>query len=275
MKKGDWNDPLLKQVLPVLDEIHDVSGYLSDPVGDLKAEISPGVLNKYQGRVLLVTTGACAVHCRYCFRRHFPYAQSTPDKKHWLQTLATIRRDLSLSEVILSGGDPLMLTDSRLKEMCTELAAIPHIKTLRFHSRVPLFLPERVTEAFLAWTSQLPLKKVMVIHANHANELDGTVDLALAGLRAAGFTLLNQSVLLKGVNDTVEALAHLSERLFEAQVLPYYLHQLDKVQGASHFAVETNQGIDLMKSLRTRLPGYLVPKFVVEISGKRSKQAIV
>ena len=275
MKKGDWHDPLLKQVLPIVSEQQAVAGFVADPVGDLEAEIASGVLHKYQGRVLLVTTGACAVHCRYCFRQHFPYADSLANSKHWQTTLAKIQADSEIHEVILSGGDPLMLSDTRLQTMCESLAQIPHIKTLRFHTRVPLFLPERITAEFLSWLSALAVQKVMVIHANHANELDEVVGERLLALRDANFTVLNQSVLLKGVNDSLGALSDLSFRLFDYQVLPYYLHQLDRVQGAAHFEVERNKAIGLLDALKTVLPGYLVPKLVEEISGKRSKQAIV
>ena len=274
MKKGDWNDPLLKQVLPIQAETKLLDGFNSDPVGDLNAVISTGVLQKYQGRVLLITTGACAVHCRYCFRRHFPYAGSLANKKQWQETLLSIKNDESIHEVILSGGDPLMLPDERLKQMCFDLANIPHVKTLRFHTRIPIFLPERFDESFLQWFAELPSQKVMVIHANHANELDQTVGDGLLKLRDAGATLLNQSVLLKGINDNVNTLSELSHRLFEFQVLPYYLHQLDKVQGGAHFEVDREEGILLIKGLKKIMPGYLVPKLVEEISGERSKRTI-
>lgn len=275
MTKGDWNDPLLRQVLPIIDEQKIVAGFVSDPVGDLNAEISSGMLSKYQGRVLLITTGACAVHCRYCFRRHFPYGDSLVSQKNWQNTINEISADKTIHEVILSGGDPLMLSDERLQGMCEALAQIPHIKTLRFHSRIPLFLPERINSTFLLWASALPVNKVMVIHANHSNELDEVVGQCLDVLQTAGFTLLNQSVLLKGVNDNAVALTELSYRLFDFKVLPYYLHQLDRVQGAAHFAVKRDRAIALLETLKEQLPGYLVPKLVEEISGKRSKQAIV
>ena len=275
MKKGDWNDPLLKQVLPIKDEQKLVSGYTTDPVGDLNAEISLGVLHKYQGRVLLITTGACAVHCRYCFRRHFPYGDSLANQKNWQKTIEKISADNSIHEVILSGGDPLMLSDNRLQSMCEALAQIPCVKTLRFHTRIPLFLPERINSTFLSWVSDLPVKKVMVIHANHANELDEVVGRCLKNLHANGFTLLNQSVLLKGVNDSSVALSRLSHRLFAYDVLPYYLHQLDRVEGAAHFEVPYDKAMALIEALKVQLPGYLVPKLVEEVSGKRSKQAIV
>ena len=275
MKKGDWDDPLLKQVLPLVEENELVSGFVSDPVGDLNSEISPGVLHKYQGRVLMITTGACAVHCRYCFRRHYPYVESIAEKNNWQKTLEAIKADTSLSEVILSGGDPLMLSDDKLQQMCAELAEIPHVKTLRFHTRLPLFLPERINADFLAWSQSLDIQKVMVIHANHANELDHNVEASLKKLSEAGFTLLNQSVLLKGVNDNLESLQNLSQVLFSMGVLPYYLHQLDRVQGAAHFEVKKTNAINLHERLREALPGYLVPRLVTEISGKRSKQTLV
>lgn len=274
MKKRDWNDPLLKQVLPIQDETKSVVGFVADPVGDLNAVISSGVLQKYQGRVLLITTGACAVHCRYCFRRHFPYASSMPDKNKWQETLLSIQKDKSIHEVILSGGDPLMIPDDRLQTMCEDIAQIPHVKTLRFHTRIPIFLPERINSTFLEWATALPIQKVMVIHANHANELDKVVGETLAKLHEAGFTLLNQSVLLKGVNDRVETLRVLSHQLFSLKVLPYYLHQLDKVEGGAHFEVDRKQAIKLLKDLKKCLPGYLTPRLVEEISGERSKLAI-
>jgi len=275
MRKRDWNDPLLKQVLPTSSETEAVFGFVSDPVGDLNSEVSSGVLHKYQGRVLLVTTGVCAVHCRYCFRQHFPYGDSLADKKHWQTTLEKLKEDNTIKEVILSGGDPLMLIDSRLQSMCEVIASIPHIKTIRFHTRVPLFLPERITQEFLTWFKALKVQKVIVIHANHVNELDDAVGVVLSELKNSGATLLNQSVLLKDVNDNVESLRKLSEKLFEFEVLPYYLHQLDKVKGAAHFEVDRLEAIALMNQLKEVLPGYLIPKYVEEVSGERSKQSIV
>ncbi len=274
IKKGDWNDPLLKQVLPMNQEQHQVDGFTTDPVGDSKASIATGVLQKYQGRVLLITTGACAVHCRYCFRRHFPYAESMADKRHWHDTLKQINNDCSLHEVILSGGDPLMLSDERLASMCHDLAAIPHIKTLRFHTRLPVILPKRIDDSFLSWLDEIDLHKVMVIHANHANELDYQTGRVLKRLAEHKVTLLNQSVLLNGVNNNTQSLLDLSHRLFQFGVLPYYLHVLDKVQGAAHFDVNDERAISLLNSLKQGLPGYLVPKLVKEISGERSKQSL-
>jgi EF-P beta-lysylation protein EpmB len=278
MQKGDWNDPLLQQVLPINQENIETRGFVNDPIGDLQAEASSGLLHKYQGRVLLVTTGACPVHCRYCFRREFPYADSSPDKKQWQNTLDYIQGDNSIHEVIFSGGDPLMLSDDRLQKMCVEIAAIPHVKTLRFHTRVPVFLPERINQSlrkmFTALSAAQEIQKVMVIHINHANEIDEHVSRALSDLRKDGFTLLNQSVLLKGVNDDVATLSELSHKLMANNVLPYYLHQLDRIQGAAHFEVERDQSIRLVEGLRNHLPGYLVPRLVEDISGERSKLPI-
>ncbi|WP_299877315.1 EF-P beta-lysylation protein EpmB [uncultured Cocleimonas sp.] len=278
MQKGDWNDPLLQQVLPINQENIETRGFVNDPIGDLQAEASSGLLHKYQGRVLLVTTGAFPVHCRYCFRREFPYADSSPDKKQWQNTLDYIQGDNSIHEVIFSGGDPLMLSDDRLQKMCVEITAIPHVKTLRFHTRVPVFLPERINQSlrkmFTALSAVQDIQKVMVVHINHANEIDEHVSRALSDLRKDGFSLLNQSVLLKEVNDDVATLSELSHKLMANHVLPYYLHQLDRIQGAAHFEVERDRSIKLMEGLRNNLPGYLVPRLVEDISGKRSKLPI-
>jgi len=278
MQRGDWNDPLLQQVLPINQENIETLGFVNDPIGDLQAEVSSGLLHKYQGRVLLVTTGACPVHCRYCFRREFPYADSSPDKKQWQNTLDYIQSDKSIHEVIFSGGDPLMLSDDRLQKMCVEIAAIPHVRTLRFHTRVPVFLPERINQSlrkmFVALSAVQDIQKVMVVHINHANEIDEHVSRALSDLRKDGFSLLNQSVLLKEVNDDVATLSELSHKLMANHVLPYYLHQLDRIQGAAHFEVERDRSIKLMEGLRNNLPGYLVPRLVEDISGKRSKLPI-
>lgn len=275
MKKGDWQDPLLQQVLPLIDEEDETPNFVSDPVGDLDSEISSGLLHKYQGRVLLIATGACPVHCRYCFRREFPYSDSIPDKKHWESTIMHINADDSIHEVIFSGGDPLMLSDERLKQMCVDISNIPHVRTIRFHTRVPVFLPERITTDFLTWLEGLDIQKVMVIHSNHANELDERVGGVLGRLRSAGVTLLNQTVLLKGVNDSVTVLSDLMQCLFSYQVLPYYLHQLDRVKGSAHFEVDREVALELVESLKKQLPGYLVPRFVEEVSGERSKRPIV
>lgn len=271
MKKGDPNDPLFRQVFPLFAEDQISPGFSADPVADLAAMPSPGVLQKYAGRVLLVTTGACAIHCRYCFRRHFPYAEHNPAQAQWEQALHYIARTPSVREVILSGGDPLTLTDNRLSELVQALAAIPHVKRLRIHTRLPVVLAERVDSHLLHWLAQTPLQKVMVIHANHANELDGKVAAALGELSRAGCRLFNQAVLLRGINDEVSTLCDLSESLFDAGVIPYYLHLLDRVQGAAHFEVEIGTAQYLHQTLRARLPGYLVPLLVQELAGAPSK----
>lgn len=275
IEKGNWNDPLLKQILPNPEELKVVEGYVSDPVGDLSAGLSPGVLKKYHGRALIVTTGACAIHCRYCFRQEYPYTDLNPARNQWKDTIDTIVNDTSINEIILSGGDPLVLSDERLADLCEQLVAIPHIDTLRLHTRLPVALPERIDSAFLNWFGELNINKVMVIHANHPNEIDENIGYRLQALRQVGVTVLNQSVLLKGVNDNVDTLEKLSRALFKYQILPYYLFVLDKVQGAAHFDMQDDNGVRLVEGLRDRLPGYLVPKLVREISGKRSKTPIV
>lgn len=275
MRRHDPDDPLLRQVLPLAAEDDDSAGYGPDPVGDLPALAAPGVLHKYRGRALLVTTGACGVHCRYCFRRHFPYGDANPTVDQWRPALAYIASDTTISEVILSGGDPLSLPDARLAELIEQLAALPHVRRLRVHTRLPIVLPERVDDGLCAWLAATPLQKVVVVHANHANEIDTATAAALGRLRGCGATLLNQSVLLRGVNDAVASLADLSEALFAAGVLPYYLHLLDKVRGAAHFDVTETEAVRLVTELRSRLPGYLVPRLVREIAGEASKRPIM
>jgi L-lysine 2,3-aminomutase len=232
------------------------------------------VLHKYHGRALLIASGSCAINCRYCFRRHFPYGEEMAAAGQWRQALEHLRRDDSISELILSGGDPLALATSKLEELSRGLADLPHVTRLRIHTRLPVVLPERIDPAFMAWLAALPLQKVVVLHANHANELDDGVDAACARLRDTGASLLNQSVLLRGVNDDAEVLAGLSERLFAAGVLPYYLHQLDRVQGTAHFEVDDVRALALMEALRARLPGYLVPRLVREVGGEASKRPV-
>lgn len=274
MKKSDPRDPLLLQVLPLGVELNETSGFSSDPVGDMASKAAPGVLHKYAGRVLLVATGACGVHCRYCFRRHFPYGDETASSGHWQSALTAIRGDSSIHEVILSGGDPLSLSDRRLRELTDALRDIPHVHRLRIHSRQPIVLPERVDASLLAWLRSIPLQKVLVLHVNHANELDDQVREACRSLRDAGVTLLNQSVLLRDINDSADALSALSEALFAAGILPYYLHLLDRVQGAAHFEVNEARAVALMRELLTRLPGYLVPRLVRETPGDASKTPV-
>ena len=271
MRHGDPADPLLRQVLPLDDEDRIVPGFVLDAVGDREARGGTGIVHKYDGRALLVATGSCAIHCRYCFRRHFPYGEETAAANQWREALAYLAADASLSEVLLSGGDPLSLATPKLAEFTDALAGLPHVRRLRLHTRLPVVLPERVDDALLAWLSALPQQRVVVIHANHANEIDAGVARALGELRRAGAILLNQAVLLRGVNDDVAALADLSERLFDAGVLPYYLHQLDRVAGAAHFEVPEAESLALHAALSARLPGYLVPRLVREVAGAPAK----
>jgi EF-P beta-lysylation protein EpmB len=274
MRRGDRHDPLLRQVLPVLDEDRLAPGFGLDPVGDGAARAAPGVIHKYRGRALLIATGSCAVHCRYCFRRHFPYGEETAASNDWLLAVEYLRGDASITEVLLSGGDPLSLATPKLAQLTRQLATIPHLRRLRLHSRLPVVLPERVDGPLLEWLGSLPWPVSLVIHANHGNEIDDTVAAALGRLRRAGVVLLNQAVLLRGVNDEVDVLAELSERLFDVGVLPYYLHQLDRVAGASHFEVDEGSARELHRQLRLRLPGYLLPRLVREVAGAGSKTAL-
>jgi EF-P beta-lysylation protein EpmB len=271
MRPGDANDPLLRQVLPMAAELDEVPGFVADPVGDAEATRRPGLIHKYEGRVLLVTTGVCAIHCRYCFRRHFPYAEGPRSLADWQPVLDEITDDESVHEVILSGGDPLMLVDHALAELVEELAAIPHLRRLRVHTRLPIVIPERVTDELVDLLRGSPLTPIVVVHVNHAHELDASTVAALARFSDAGIPLLNQAVLLRGVNDTLAAQAALCEKLVDHRVLPYYLHQLDRVAGAAQFEVPVETGRQIVAELRTRLPGYAVPRFVAEVTGASSK----
>jgi len=274
MRHGDPDDPLLRQVLPLAAEADATPGYIADPLGEATARRAPGLLQKYRGRALLITTSACAVHCRYCFRREFPYSEQSGDGPRFREALQEIARDASLEEIILSGGDPLSLSDARLAMLTNELAAIPHIKRLRVHTRQPIVLPARVDAGLSSWLRALPWPIVFVLHANHPNEIDAEVRSACAQLRALGVTLLNQTVLLRGVNDDADVLAELSRSLFEAGVLPYYLHMLDRVTGTAHFDVPETRARQLAGELTARLPGYLVPRLVREVEGAASKVAL-
>ena len=274
MGRGDLNDPLLRQVLPLAAELTEAPGFVADPVNDLAAQAVPGVLHKYHGRALLIATGACAVHCRYCFRREYPYRHASVRADTWGAALAYLAADPSIHEVILSGGDPLTLSNARLERLLAALARIPHVQRLRLHSRQPVVMPERLDAGLLTLLTASRLRPVLVIHANHPHELDETVRAALARLAAAGVVLLNQSVLLRGVNDSVETLAALSEALFATRVLPYYLHLLDPVRGAAHFDVNEIEASAIMDQLRRRLPGYLLPRLVREQPGQSAKTPI-
>ena len=274
IKKNDLTDPLLRQVLPLTEELQTVEGFGHDPVGDLQATAAPGVLHKYHGRVLLTATGACAIHCRYCFRRHFPYGEENPGRNNWQAGIDYLLNHPEVDELILSGGDPLMLDTPQLAKLAQQLTTVPHLKRLRLHTRLPVVLPERIDGRLLEWFHSLPWQTVMVIHANHANEFDASVATALSRLQRTGMILLNQSVLLRGVNDDEESLTQLSETLFDHGVIPYYLHLLDRVAGAAHFDVEERHARNLLQGLRTRLPGYLIPRMVREIEGQPNKQPV-
>jgi EF-P beta-lysylation protein EpmB len=271
MRPGDPSDPLLRQVLPLADELCDVPGYRTDPVDDASATCHPGLLQKYQGRVLMVTTPTCAVHCRYCFRRHFDYASTPRSLEDWQPALDQIARDPSIQEVVLSGGDPLMLPDPRLQRLVHQLEAIPHLRRLRLHTRLPIVIPQRVTDELVTCLSATRLTPIVVVHANHAAELDEGVAQALTRVVEAGIPVLNQSVLLRGVNDAADTLVALSLRLLDLRVMPYYLHQLDQVAGAAHFWVPIERGRELLAAMRSQLPGYAVPRYVREEPGRASK----
>lgn len=274
MRPGDPDDPLLLQVLPLGRELDEAAGFRADPVGDRAAAVAPGLLQKYRGRALLLVTAACAVHCRYCFRRELPYDELGAGPAGWDEALRRVATDPEIEEVILSGGDPLAVSDERLAELAAAIAAIPHVRRLRIHSRNPVVLPERVDDRLLAWLAGGRLRPVLVVHANHAREIDAAVGAAFARLREAGVTLLNQSVLLAGVNDSGAALAELSEALFEAGALPYYLHLLDRVRGAAHFEVSEARARRLLGRAAARLPGYLVPRLVREEPGAAAKVSV-
>ncbi|WP_110688017.1 EF-P beta-lysylation protein EpmB [Salinicola aestuarinus] len=271
IRPRDPGDPLLRQVLPVASETETATGFVDDPLAERDHTPKPGLIHKYAGRVLLIASPACAINCRYCFRRHFPYDDNAPSMREWETTLDYLRGDDSIREVILSGGDPLASSDRRLAALVERLSEIPHLKRLRIHTRLPVVIPARVDDALLGWLGETRLQRVMVLHINHAQEIDDAVIGACQRLRDAGVTLLNQSVLLRGVNDDVATLEALSEQLFDAGVLPYYLHVLDPVRGASHFDVGDDEARDLVAALRARAPGFLVPRLVREIPGEPNK----
>lgn len=268
------DDPILKQFIPLNEETIETEGFYSDPVGDSQATQAPGLIHKYHGRVLLIASGSCAVNCRYCFRRHFAYSQSFAPRNRWRASIEYIRQHSDIHEVILSGGDPLTQETKTLKYLTDTLEQIDHVKTLRIHSRIPVVLSTRIDQEFSDWASQLQLKKVMVLHINHANEITDNADRAIKKLKETGFTLLNQSVLLKGINDDVTSLSQLSHRLFQSDILPYYLHQFDPVQNAAHFMVKEAHAIKIHHALKAKLPGYLVPRLVKEIAAEPNKTSI-
>jgi EF-P beta-lysylation protein EpmB len=275
MRPGNPEDPLLLQVLAVDKELLIADDFGSDPLAEGIVNHLPGLIHKYHGRVLLTATGACAVNCRYCFRRHFPYQKNNPGREGWQPVIDYIANDPEIHEVILSGGDPLLATDAVLEPLLKQLAAIPHLHTLRFHTRIPVVLPERINQSVLSLLANNRLHKVVVLHSNHAQELDTNVARVCAGLREVGCHLLNQSVLLAGINDNAKILAELSERLLSCGVLPYYLHVLDKVQGAAHFDTPIQNALAIFQELQSILPGYLVPRLVREEAGKKNKTLLI
>ncbi len=274
MERGNPHDPLLRQVWPAREERQPVEGFVADPLREDAVQRAPGILQKYAGRALLITTGACGIHCRYCFRRHWEYDRSPTTLSEWRAAVDGIARDDSITEVILSGGDPLTWPDVKLKELVGWLDAVPHLRRLRIHSRMPIVIPQRMTPGLFEALETARLERVLVVHANHVRELDGDVESASAAARRHGWTLLNQAVLLAGVNDSLESLRALSERLLAVGVLPYYLHQVDRVAGAAHFYLPPERGVELTRQLRNHLPGYLVPRFVCEQPGAPAKTVL-
>lgn len=279
IKKGNVNDPLLRQVLPIAAEDESPAHFSTDPLGEQAATLQDGVLQKYQRRVLVIASSACAINCRYCFRRHFPYETAAIGDARWQKTIDQIAADPSVNEVILSGGDPLTVSDQKLESIIERIAAVPHVVRLRIHSRLPIVIPQRVTSRLTSALknfnqSQAGRQTIMVVHCNHANEIDSDVQQSLEQLSVACTQLLNQSVLLAGVNDNDDALVNLSERLLASHVLPYYLHQLDPIEGAAHFEVDIEKGLRLVAAMRARLPGFGVPRYVQEIAGEPNKTVL-
>ena len=272
MQPGNYRDPLLLQVLPQGRELQIIPGYNADPLLEKKFNPVPGLLHKYHGRVLMILAGSCAINCRYCFRRHFPYYENNPNTQHWQAVLNYIAKNSNIEEVILSGGEPLLLKDELLQDLFERLAKIAHVTTVRFHTRLPIVIPARITPALVKLLKNTRLKVVMVVHSNHAQELDDSVATALAKLDSV--TLLNQAVLLRHINDSVEAMVQLCKRLWTIGVLPYYVHMLDPVQGTAHFQVTKTKAVKLMQEVQARLPGYLVPRLVQEIANTQSKTRI-
>ena len=273
IKKGDFNDPLLKQVMPLSDEHIITTGYSTDPLEEHDT-VAQGLLHKYKHRVLMIVKSGCAINCRYCFRRHFPYADNSPSKASWQPALSYIKNHAEINEVIFSGGDPLMASDEHLHWLVAQLEEIPHITRLRIHSRLPVVIPQRITDVLVKMLSETRLKTTMVFHINHPNEIDGQVKQAVEKLRIARIPLFNQSVLLKGVNDNSEVLCQLSEQLFDHGIQPYYLHMFDAVQGVAHFDVGEKRAKEIAQKMMAKLPGFLMPKLVREIAGEANKTPI-
>ncbi len=273
MKKGDINDPLLQQALSLQKENQDIAGYSTDPLEEQRHQ-QPGLLHKYHGRVLLILTGSCAINCRYCFRRHFPYESSSKEQNNLALNLNYIAENKDIKEVILSGGDPLLLSDNQLAKLMEQLEAIEHVEYLRIHTRLPVVIPDRVSKSLVNRLSESRLTTSLVMHANHPNEIDAYTGARLKPLVQAGTMLFNQSVLLKGINDSVEVLQQLSERLFQYQIVPYYLHLLDPVKGAAHFEISQPSAIQLIQQMSSQMPGYLIPRLAREEPNKPAKTII-
>jgi EF-P beta-lysylation protein EpmB len=271
IQKSHWEDPILRQFLPTVQELESSPLFMLDPVADGTFRPKPKLLHKYHGRALIVSTSACAMNCRYCFRQHFEY--ETKDKL-FEEEIAAIAKDPSISEVLLSGGDPLSLSDAILEKLLLQLEAIPHVKRIRFHTRFPMGIPERIDASFLRVLSSCKKQILFIIHCNHPNEFDETIFAHLKKVQLLGIPILTQSVLLRGVNDDVDTLKNLFELLIDHGIMPYYLHQLDRVQGAAHFEVPETEGRILMNRLSALLPGYAIPKYVREVAGEASKSVI-
>lgn len=270
MRRGDPDDPLLRQVLPSHLEAESVPGFHDDALGEAEAIVDTGLMQKYAGRALLIASGTCAVNCRYCFRRHFPYDRHRQDS--FFPALDAVRQDASITELILSGGDPLMLNDSHFARLVAQIGTIEHVRRLRLHTRTPVVIPQRVTAALIETLQRARQRVVVVFHFNHPREIDD--DCRRAARALAGFTLLNQSVLLAGINDDADTLAELSERLFDTGVLPYYLHMPDRVAGTAHFDVTEARALTVHRALAAKLPGYLVPRLVRERPGATAKELL-
>lgn len=275
MEYGNPEDPLLKQVLPIKAELKQDPGFSTDPVNESEYNPVAGIVHKYRNRVLMIISPNCAINCRYCFRRHFPYQENRQSKQQWLQALEYLKNRPEINEVIYSGGDPLAANDNFLGWLTQQIESIKHIKRLRIHTRLPVVIPNRVDNQLLDWLGNTRLKPTMVLHINHANEIDSKLCQAVDQLKAAGISVLNQSVLLKGVNDSSEQLIALSEKLFDAGIMPYYLHMLDPVQGASHFDIPVDRALTIFSQMQAELPGFLLPKLVQERAGETSKSLIL